>query len=478
MAQEEVSESTMDTISRVPPGVLLPPKEQRAAIEKVAGFVARNGAAFEARMRNDQANATKLAFIFEDDPYYSYYAWRREECKAGRGTDVAAGRVGEAVPKPTKPKGPEPPPDFLFSARMPTINAQDLEIVKLTALYVAKNGRNWMTQLSQREAGNYQFDFLRPQHSLNQFFNRLVDQYQLLISSTTVEGGKAERARIAEIQKIVNDKYIVLDRAKKRAEWVKHQEDQRVKKQEKEEEERKEYASIDWDDFQVIGEIFFTDADETFELPGPTSLNDLQSASLEQRGKVSRQLIEEAMPTEDMSQWQQHYPTPAPPVQPVQPQYPMAMPYGPTPPAQPAQPAFSPPFMPQIPVADDASRSASPAVPAPKRIVQNAAPRAAARRGRVAMATCPNCKQQIPYDELEQHMKSESLPTILIPVTNTIMLILLHSRTSRSTMARAKSQRGTTSCNNQHLYRRCREQSQTSRVTTYRCLRSCHGPKY
>jgi splicing factor 3A subunit 1 len=233
-----------------------------------------------------------------------------------------------------------------------------------------------------------------------------VDQYQLLISSTTVEGGKAEATRIAELQKIVGDKYSILDRAKKRAEWVKHQEDQRMKKQEQEEAERKEYSSIDWDDFQVIGEIFFTESDETYELPGPTSLNDLQSASLEQRGKVSRQLIEEAMPTEDMAQWQQNYHTPAPPVQqPFQQPAPMQMPYGPTPPAQ---PAFSPPpAIPQFAVPDETSRSASPAVPAPKRIVQNAAPRAAARRGRVTMATCPNCKLQIPYDELEQHMKSK-----------------------------------------------------------------------
>jgi splicing factor 3A subunit 1 len=305
---------------------------------------------------------------------------------------------------------------------MPTINAQDLEIVKLTALYVAKNGRGWMTQLSQREANNFQFDFLRPQHSLNQFFNRLVDQYQLLISSTSAEGAKAERARVEELRKVVNDKYSVLVRAKKRAEWVKHQESQRAKKQEQEEADRREYASIDWDDFQIIGEIFFTEADETYDLPGPTSLNDLQSASLEQRAKNSSLLIEEAMPTEDMMQWQQpSYNTPAPPVQPMQPMHPMQpmqpmypvqpmqVPYGHTPPAQ---PAFSPPpIMPGMPMPEEVPRTASPAGAVPRRIVQNAVPRAAARRGRVAMATCPNCKQQIPYDELDQHMKSKSWST-------------------------------------------------------------------
>lgn len=406
MAQDEVSESTMDIISKAPEGVILPPKELRTTIEKVAGFVVRNGAAFEARMRGDQNNAAKLSFIFEEDPYFDFYQWRREEIRSGRGTDVAAGRVGEAVPKVAKPKGPEPPPEFSFSARMPTINAQDLEIVKLTALYVAKNGRGWMTQLSQREANNFQFDFLRPQHSLNQFFNRLVDQYALLISSTTVEGAKAEKKRIEELQKIVDDKYSLLGRAKKRAEWVKHQESQRAKKQEQEEADRKEYATIDWDDFQIIGEIFFTDADETYDLPNPTSLNDLQSASLEQRAKNSSLLIEEAMPTEDMSQWQQQpYATPAPPVQPVQPACPAQMPYGPTPPLQ---PAFSPPpGMAPYATPNDAQRVATPAGAAPRRVVQNAPPRAAARREKVQMAQCPNCKQQIPYNELEQHMKSK-----------------------------------------------------------------------
>ena len=30
----------------------------------------------------------------------------------------------------------------------------------------------------QREAKNFQFDFLRPQHSLFQYFTKLVDQYK------------------------------------------------------------------------------------------------------------------------------------------------------------------------------------------------------------------------------------------------------------------------------------------------------------
>lgn len=131
------------------------------------------------------------------------------------------------------------PPAFHFSARMPNINAQDLEAVKLTALFVAKNGRSFMTALSQRETRNYQFDFLRPQHSLYQFFSRLVDQYTELLQANSVDGGKAERARIEELQSNAKDRFHVLGRAKQRAEWVRFQEEQKHKKEEAAEKENR-----------------------------------------------------------------------------------------------------------------------------------------------------------------------------------------------------------------------------------------------
>ena len=35
------------------------------------------------------------------------------------------------------------------------------DVVKLTAQFVARNGRQFLTQLMNREQRNYQFDFLR-----------------------------------------------------------------------------------------------------------------------------------------------------------------------------------------------------------------------------------------------------------------------------------------------------------------------------
>lgn len=51
------------------------------------------------------------------------------------------------------------------------------DIVKLTAQFVARNGRQFLTNLMNREQRNYQFDFLRPQHSLFNYFTKLLEQY-------------------------------------------------------------------------------------------------------------------------------------------------------------------------------------------------------------------------------------------------------------------------------------------------------------
>ena len=68
---------------------------------------------------------------------------------------------------------------FLFNR-----NANDWvsrDIIKLTALFTARRGRPFLAALSAREGRNYQFDFLRPTHSLFGYFNRLVEQYSKVL---------------------------------------------------------------------------------------------------------------------------------------------------------------------------------------------------------------------------------------------------------------------------------------------------------
>ena len=420
-----------DEVSKTPAGVVLPPRDIRAIVEKTAGYVARNGPAFEDRIREKEKHNPKFSFLSAKDAYFPFYAWRLEEVKEGRGTAVSAGRAGEAAPaqEPERPKGPAAPPEFHFSARMPNISAQDLDVVRLTALFVAKNGRSFMTTLSQKETRNYQFDFLRPQHSLYQFFSRLVDQYTILLQSASADGERAKKGRKLDLEHNANDRFNILGRAKQRAEWVKFQEEQKQKKEEEAEKEKMEYAQIDWHDFVVVETVLFEDADEQADLPPPTSLNDLQSASLEQKGAMSLQphnrRIEEAMPTDEdyslfynqaqpeQQQHQQSYAIPQPNFDSSESRHPQAMDY-----------QFTPPNLPsnhedeeERAIAERTqSRAAAQAAQAaakggagqPMRIRNDYVPRAQAKRQNLPMALCPNCKQQIPYDELDHHMKSMS----------------------------------------------------------------------
>ena len=443
---------------KAPAGVVLPPKEIKgqsppsllpwfcrlilriAILEKTAGYVARNGIVFEGenfqpvakvcgrtltdpdRIREKEKSNPKFSFLSTNDAYNAYYLWRLSEIKEGRGNAVAAGRAGEVEEEAQKPKGPPEPPEFHFSARMPNINAQDLEVVRLTALFVAKNGRQLMTTLSQRETGNYQFDFLRPNHSLHNFFQRLIDQYTALLRAGGVdgEGGKMQQERVRELEHSVTDKFHILARAKQRAEWFKFQDEQKQKKEEEAEKEKLSYAQIDWHDFVIVETVLFNEADDQAILPAPTSLSELQFASLDQKAQMSINhnfRIEEAFPTEEDSHYGSY------PVQPQQMQ-------------PPPMPSPQPVYQPQAPAirqrsteeeeeeeqrirerteararAQQAQAEAKGGA-APMKIKENYVPRAAARAANKQgsqLALCPNCKQQIPFNELDEHMRSKSI---------------------------------------------------------------------
>lgn len=447
-AVETATPALPDEVNKPPAGIVLPPRDIRAIVEKTAGYVARNGAAFEDRIREKERHNPKFSFLSSNDAYHPFYTWRLEEVREGRGTAISAGRAGEAVPvqEPEKPKGPASPPDFHFSARMPNISAQDLDVVRLTALFVAKNGRSFMTTLSQKETRNYQFDFLRPQHSLYQFFSRLVDQYTLLLQSASADGEKAKKARMRELEQYAANKFNIFERAKQRAEWVKYQEEQKQKKEEEAEKEKMEYAQIDWHDFVVVETVLFEEADDQADLPPPASLNDLQSASLEQKGAMSLQphdrRIEEAMPTDEdygpfynqqqQPQQQQSYDMPPPAYNPYEAHQPQTMDYEMT---QPnvvfAQADDEERAIAERTQAREAAQAAQAAAKGgtnqPMRIRNDYVPRAQAKRQNVAMALCPNCKQQIPYDELDHHMKGTLYPHVLLP---DLILTIISSRTS------------------------------------------------
>ncbi|KAK9389306.1 Pre-mRNA splicing factor PRP21 like protein-domain-containing protein [Lipomyces mesembrius] len=377
-----------------PVGIIIPPPDIREIIEKTAGYVHRNGPAFEARIRDSEKNNTRFTFLNPADPYYPFYEWRLDEHRENR-AGYGNGQTDEKGPEVQKVETPHRPvqlPAFEFAVPIPPISAQDLDILRLTALFTAKNGKSFSNMLSQREERNYQFDFLRPNHSFYPYFTKLVEQYRKVLNPTSF---------LSDIWKQnLKNKFQVLEKAQQRADWQKHQEVETQKAAEEAEAEQIAYAQIDWHDFVVVETIEFTSADEEVELPPPMSLSELEHASLEQKqimslfNDASRIDTETAPSTEGILEI-------------------------------PAQPAPSSPTpVPEESEEDQRIRerqeglrrqrqaeaaALNPGLQNIKVLPQGSTRRSNQKASKVIMQECPLCHQQIPSSEFQEHMRIEQL---------------------------------------------------------------------
>lgn len=264
--EEEASSKEDSTPSKPVVGIIYPPPEVRNIVDKTASFVARNGPEFEARIRQNEINNPKFNFLNPNDPYHAYYRHKVSEFKEGKAQEPSAAipKVMQQQQQATQQQLPqkvqaqviqetivpkEPPPEFEFIADPPSISAFDLDVVKLTAQFVARNGRQFLTQLMQKEQRNYQFDFLRPQHSLFNYFTKLVEQYTKILIPP--------KGLFTKLKKEAENPREVLDQVCYRVEWAKFQERERKKEEEEKEKERVAYAQIDWHDFVVVETVDF-----------------------------------------------------------------------------------------------------------------------------------------------------------------------------------------------------------------------------
>jgi splicing factor 3A subunit 1 len=118
------------------------------------------------------------------------------------------------------------------------ISAFDLDVIKLTAQFVARNGKSFLTGLTSREHLNPQartcgciaacvlssdacfigpqFNFLKPTHSMFTFFTALADAYSKVLMPP--------KSLNKRLQNDATDRSAVLDRCLKRLEWERTQE--------------------------------------------------------------------------------------------------------------------------------------------------------------------------------------------------------------------------------------------------------------
>mmetsp|Transcript_45379 Transcript_45379/g.117580 ORF Transcript_45379/g.117580 Transcript_45379/m.117580 type:complete len:714 (-) Transcript_45379:156-2297(-) len=261
-------------------GVIYPPPDIRAIVDKTAGFVARNGTEFEKRILANEKQNQKFSFLLTTDPYHAYYQLKIKETKeadskpaqAAGSAQPAAAEAPPPVKEPEKPaiaptKPLEAPAPEVYSVHLPQgLTPLDVDVVKLTAQFVARNGKAFLTGLASREHANPQFNFLKPTHSMFTFFTALADAYSKVLMPPKGTGEKLEKAS--------QDREVILERALKRLEWDRHKEAEAQAVADEQEAERVAMASIDWHDFTVVETIEF-DAAEDEELPPPMVLKDV-----------------------------------------------------------------------------------------------------------------------------------------------------------------------------------------------------------
>lgn len=273
-------------------GIIYPPPEVRNIVDKTASFVFRNGPEFEEKIRQNELNNAKFNFLYNTDPYHAYYRHKVKEFGERKAIEPTVPQQAIPQPKPAvqvaleKLTLKDPPAAYEFINDPPTISAYDLDIVRLTALFCAKNGRNFLDQLMQRETKNMQFDFLRPQHSLYQHFTKLVEQYSKILIPT--------KSTIEKLKKEVENPKFILEDVEYRVEWAKHEERIKLKEQQEIEKERMIYSQIDWHDFVVVETVdFFTE--EAGNFPRPVQIEELGARLLQQERieKYGQEIVEQ-----------------------------------------------------------------------------------------------------------------------------------------------------------------------------------------
>lgn len=96
-----------------------------------------------------------------------------------------------------------PPPEDVFSIKLPSIAPLDVDVIKVTATFVARNGASFLEGLSQRENQNPQFDFIKPSHHLFHYFTTLVDSYTRVLKRKAVASVGVEKKDDQEVPNVL-----------------------------------------------------------------------------------------------------------------------------------------------------------------------------------------------------------------------------------------------------------------------------------
>ena len=280
--------------------MIYPPPETKKVIDKAATLVAQYGIQVETSMKED----INFSFINKTDPYYPYYQSKilesKEELKKNLSKkmeeyysqeDNKNNEKQEFLNKKRKEDNlvelekeakellkeamrdkidllksdknidnldKIPHPD-IFSVPQPNISGTELDIIKISAQFVAKNGQKFLSDLIKREKDNPQFDFMKPQHTLFGYFTFLVGCYAKILNNKNEIISKIEKyaTNSNEILKSANIHYLYDKKISKIPRGKRFSQEDLLTNEEKE-----KIKNIDWYDFVLVETIDFSSDEE------------------------------------------------------------------------------------------------------------------------------------------------------------------------------------------------------------------------
>lgn len=83
-APASISQVPMESNIKGIVGMIIPPTEMRAIIDRTAEFVAKQGPEMEKKIYSSDPTRIRFAFIAKDNPFHPYYAMAIQCYKEGR----------------------------------------------------------------------------------------------------------------------------------------------------------------------------------------------------------------------------------------------------------------------------------------------------------------------------------------------------------------------------------------------------------
>lgn len=303
--------------------LIVPPPDLRSIVLVTVDYVIRNGMNFEGELRKRQQNNRKFDFLIPGNPYYKWYKWklqckldpkaaeqqkqmeeqekkeqeemiaekRKEKDLAQKAVKVVELSLPQKIEqdlkifRKVKEDFKKPPPENKCCVPLPPmVTPFEVDLIKLTAQFVARNGRQFLTALTSNHQMNPKFHFLKPIDPRFNYFQKLVTAYCECIV--------LHKDLIRDLEKDLDSDFL-FQQAAGHAAYAIESDNQRKQNEADEAAVAMAMKLIDWHEFAIVETITFDTENEYYPAPGKNVEEINELLDTENRKEISVVLAED-----------------------------------------------------------------------------------------------------------------------------------------------------------------------------------------